>query len=110
MVQPRLPSTPDVIEAGRVLAQLDDLRAIMFMAGFVIVFLLVFTVWREWAMHVERRLMVEERKAIRELAQSFSESAKEVGKALGELGTKIAVLSALTARAESAVASSKQEE
>lgn len=95
--------SPDVIEAGKVLANLDDLRAIMFMSAFVIIFLLVFTMWREWAMQSERKLMATERKEMRELAGSFAESAGKVATSLSELTTKIAVLSALTARAEAAI-------
>lgn len=94
---------PDVIEAGKVLANLDDLRAIMFMSAFVIIFLLIFTMWREWAMQSERKLMASERKEMRDLASSFAASAGLVANTLGELTTKIAVLSALTARAEAAI-------
>lgn len=91
---------PDVIEAGRVMATLDDWRAIMFIILFVFVFivvtLLAFIVWRENAMQ-------KERVALRELAKSFSDSAADVAKSLGDLSTKIAVLAALTARAEATI-------
>lgn len=101
---------PDVVEAGRILANLDDLRAIMFMSAFVIIFLLVFTVWREWAMQSERKIMAGERKEMRELAGSFATSASVVATSLAGLSTKIAVLSALTARAEATIAEGSQRE
>jgi hypothetical protein len=94
-------ASPDVIEAGRVLATQPVLWGILFMAAFIIVFLLIFTVWREWAMQSERRLMVAERKEMRALADSFARSARQVANALGDLSTKIAVLSAVASRAES---------
>lgn len=98
-------TAPDVIEAGRTLATLDDWRAMMFIMLFIVVFLILFTVWREWAMQSERKAMVAERAAMRELAQSFADSAGHVATSLAELSTKIAVLSALTARAETVIAS-----
>lgn len=103
MQTPSVPQAPDVIAAGKVLATLDDWRAVMFMFAFIIIFLLIFTIWREWAMQSERKLMAAERKEMRELAGSFAASAGLVANTLGELTTKIAVLSALTARAEAAI-------
>lgn len=88
---------PDVDKAGEVLATLNDWRAMLFFMGVIIVFLLCFIAWREWAMQGERKEM-------RVLAASFAESAGRVANALGELSTKIAVLSALTARAEALIA------
>lgn len=102
--------TPDIVEAGRVLATLDDLRAIMYMAAFVIIFLLIFTVWREWAMQVERKNMTLERAEMRGLAASFADSASKVANSLSELSTKIAVLAALTARAEASIAEGSSRE
>jgi ABC-type multidrug transport system fused ATPase/permease subunit len=99
-----MPEPPNVIEAGRVLATLDDWRAVMFMFGFIIIFLLVFTIWREWAMQSERKLMATERGEMRELARSFADSASKVSDSLSDLSTKIAVLGALTARAEASIA------
>lgn len=103
MLQKPPTAQPDVIEAGRVMATLDDWRAIMFVMLFIIVFLLLFTMWREWAMQSERKLM-------RGLATSFAESAGKVADSLADLSTKIAVLSALTARAESYIANTTSNE
>lgn len=94
---------PNVVEAGKILATLDDWRAVMFMFAFIIIFLLFFTIWREWAMQSERKLMATERKEMRELASSFASSAGMVANSLADLTTKIAVLAALTARAEVAI-------
>lgn len=100
MVQSQLPQNPDVIEYGRVLATLNDWRAIIFTIVFVFIFIFIFLmaliIWREKAMMVERR-------ENRDLAVSFADSASKVAHSLSELSTKIAVLSALTARAESII-------
>lgn len=103
MAQSRLPQPPDVIEAGQVLAELTDWRAMMFVLILVIVFLLFFIIYREW-------VMSRERAAMRDLANSFASSASEVSHSLSDLATKIAVLAALTARAESSIARASKDE
>lgn len=116
------PQAPSITEAGKILADpnLTDWRAILYVLVFVTIGFFVFTVWREMLMHSERKLMADERKEIRALAQAFSESASKVADSLaqhsasislslGDLATKIAVLAALTGRAEATIARAQEE-
>ena len=84
---------PDINEAGRTLAQLNDWRAIVFVLVFIIV---VMTIERLWNTR-EARL---ERKQMRDIANNFAESATKVGDALAGVEREIIVLRALAGRVE----------
>jgi hypothetical protein len=93
-------SSPDVVEAGRVLATLPTLWGILFMAALIIVFLLIFTIWREVAMQSERKLMMQERSEMKQLAKSFADSAMAGAQVMSEVSAKMTVLSLLAAQVE----------
>lgn len=83
-----------VNETGRVLAQLDDWRAITFVLILVIAILLFERFWAYRTAAMERREM-------RDLAGSFAGSASKVADALADLRTEILVLRATASRVES---------
>jgi len=80
-------------ENGRVLATLDDWRAIVFVLVGVIVVLVLKDVWDRAHMRRERKDMSDERQRMWTLAQSF-------GEASGKLAAQMDVMSALAARVE----------
>ena len=87
-------SIPDINEAGRVMAELNDWRAIVFVLVFVITMLLIERLWAQREMRLERREM-------RDLAKSFSDSATKVADALSTLRLEVGVLRVVAARMES---------
>lgn len=93
---------PDVIEAGRVMAELNDWRAITFVLVLVIAILLLERLWSQRDMRLERREM-------KEIARSFADSAGAVAEALATLRTEVTVLRITSARMESREAAQKAE-
>lgn len=98
---------PDVVEAGRVLATLDDWRAITFVLLFVIVALLFERGWAGWRNYRERQQTIDEREKLWELAQSFGANADKVADALNGVTREIYALRAVSSRIESQVESGK---
>lgn len=93
MVAPVVTPQPDVVEAGRVLATLDDWRAITFVLVFVIVMMVIERGAAAWNMRKEREKMWS-------VADKFGEAADKLGDTMGELKTELAVLRAVSARVE----------
>jgi hypothetical protein len=83
-------------EQGRVLATLDDWRAILFVALLVIVALIITIVAVLRANRLERRDMASERERAWTVADKF-------GNAAGELSSELRVQQSLSARVESAL-------
>lgn len=94
---------PDVIEAGRVLATLDDWRAMLFGSMFIIVVLLIERGVAAYSMRQERKEMAAERERAWDTAQKFGTNAELVAHALSTLTTEITVLRALSSRVESSI-------
>lgn len=99
MIQGTQPTIPDINATGEVLAHLNDWRAIVFVLVFIIVVLLWERIWTQREMRLERREM-------RDLTQSFANSAEKVSRALSSLRLEVMVLRATASRVESVVASS----
>lgn len=89
-----MPTQPDVVEVGKVLATLDDWRAITYVLIFIIVVLIVERAWTGWRQQAERSKMWE-------LAARFDASAALVAEALSGVRQEIAVLRAVSSRIES---------
>ena len=85
-----------IAENGRVLATLDDWRAILFLAAIVIIFLIVVVVVLLRATRQERKDMSEERGRMWSVADKF-------GAAADKLSTEMQVQAALSARVEGAL-------
>lgn len=85
---------PDVVDAGRVLATLDDWRAITFVLMFLVVTLVVERLWVGWMMRKERERMWE-------IAERMGTNADKIADAMNGLRTEIVVLRAVSARMES---------
>lgn len=86
-------SSADVLEAGRVLATLDDWRAITFIMLFLIVALMTERLWAAWLMRREREKMWD-------VAQTMGANAEKIAEAMNGLRTEIVVLRAVSARIE----------
>lgn len=83
-------------ENGRVLATLDDWRAILFVAILIIVALIVTIVVLLRANRTERKDMAAERERVWQVADKFGDAA-------GKLTAEIQVTQALDARVETAL-------
>lgn len=94
MSRPTQLSSPDVIEAGRVLATLDDWRAIVFVLIFLIFVLIVERGVSAWQMKKERERMWS-------VAQQMGVNSEKIAEAMNGLRTEITVLRAVSARMES---------
>lgn len=95
----------DAVESGRVLANLNDWRAMTWVLVVVIAMLLLERVWARIDMRIERKQMHAERQQIRELAKDFADSANKTSDALAGITAQMAVMQALSARAEAYLAS-----
>lgn len=84
----------DINESGRVLATLDDWRAIIF----VLLIIIVLQMIERWG---AARSIRQERAEIAELVKSLGPSTDKVAEALFALKTEMVVLRALTSRVES---------
>lgn len=84
---------PDINEAGRVMAQLNDWRAIVFVLVFIIIAFIIERFWMQREMRLERQ-------QLREVATIFGNSAEKVSEALNSLKTEITVLRAVSSRVE----------
>jgi hypothetical protein len=97
------PVQPDVVEAGRVLATLDDWRAIAFVLVLVIVILIVERAWYSSAIRGERRDMSAERERMWGVSEKFGDAAAKYSEATHKVVTELEVNRALNARLESTV-------
>lgn len=87
----------DVIEVGRVMAQLNDWRAITFVLVVVIVVLLM-------DRFLQQREMRLERKAMMDMANTFASNSGKVAGAMEALRGEVLALRLTTARMESTAA------
>lgn len=85
-------------EVGRVMAQLNDWRAITFVLVVVIVVLLFERYWSQREMRLERKAMME-------IATQFATSAGAVAEALNSVRQEVAALRLVTARIASIASS-----
>lgn len=90
-------SIGDINEAGRVLAQLDDWRAITFVLVLVIVVLLLERYFTQRDMRLERKAMMD-------VANQFATNSGKVAEAMSALRQELMSLRLTTARVESTTA------
>jgi hypothetical protein len=90
------PQTPqvDVAEYGRVLATLDDWRAIAFVLVIIIFFSFVERLWASYRFSREREKMWD-------IAQTMGTNAEKITDALSKLVIEIQVLRGVSSRIES---------
>lgn len=89
-----VPQNPDVVEAGRVLATLDDWRAIVFILAFIIVVLIIERGWAGWSMRKERQDMWM-------VANKFGDASDKLTVVMNDVKTELAVLRYVSSRVES---------
>jgi FtsZ-interacting cell division protein ZipA len=109
-------SQPSVnVEAvGKVMATLDDVRLILYVAIVLIVVLVLKDFWTAAGMRADRKEMRAERETLRaeaakerekmwEVADKFGEAAEKIGEQTDKLVIELQVLRAISARVEGQV-------
>jgi uncharacterized membrane protein len=105
-------STKTVIEAGQVMATLNDWRAILFIMLFVLIASFGIIIYLITSNRLERAAMVKERESnaaamakererMSGIADKFVTAADKMGDNLGAVSTELAVLRAVSSRVES---------
>lgn len=95
------PTQVDVVQVGKVMATLDDVRLIIYVLIVVIVVLIMERVWTAAGVRAERRDMRAEREKMWEVADKFGSAAEKVGEQTDKLVVELQVLRALSSRVES---------
>lgn len=94
---------PDVIEVGRVLATLDDWRAIAFVLVVLVIASFVERTWYGASIRRERNDMAAERERMWKVSEKFGAAADKNSDATNKIVTELEVARALNARIEGAV-------
>lgn len=90
-------------EQGRVLATLDDWRAITFVLIIVIVILSLERFFAARGMRAERVEMSKERQTMWAVSDKFGTASEKLGEASAKVGAELQVTANLNARVESAL-------